>query len=178
MRKFRVSKIMLIFVIIATLVVGSSSISFAATTVSKVSYRGSGNVEVTFSKSTTYSNLKISVTDNKGSSYSTKVNSKSSKKLSFKIYSCKTGRRYKVKISGLKDGTATTSFQIISKKKAIAIAKKRAKKLGASVFSNVKAKSTTYRSTPVWKVTFESKGYKYTFHISQQTGFVLRWEKK
>ena len=178
MKRFRISKLILIFVIIATLVIGSSSISFAATSVKKVNYLGGGQVEISFASKTTYKSLKISITDNAGTSYKSKVSSKSSNKVSFKIYNYKTGKNYRVEISGLKNGNASASFQIISQKKAISIAKKKAKILGATKFNNVEAESTKYRGTAVWKVTFDSNGANYTYHIQQQTGKVLRGEKK
>ena len=178
MKKFRVSKLILIFVIIATMIIGSSSISFA-TTVSDINYLGSGKVEVNFASKTSYkSSLKVSAKDNKGKTYQVKINSKKDKLLRFKIYGIKLGRKYKVTISGLKDGSASKSFETISKNKAISVAKKKAKKFGATSFTNVVGESTAYRGFGAWRISFESNGSSYMYLISQQSGMVLGGGKK
>lgn len=178
MKKFRVSKLILIFMIIATLIIGSSSISFA-TTVSKVNYLGSGKVEVSFASKTAYkSNVKVAAKDNKGMTYQVKINSKKDKALKFKIYGFKTGRSFKITISGLKDGSAATSFKTITKNKAISMAKKKAKNLGATSFTDVVGESTTYRGVGAWRISFESNGASYMYLISQQKGMILGGGKK
>ena len=177
MKKFRVSKILLIFVIVAALVIGSSSISFA-TTVRKVSYLGSGNVDISFANKTSYkNNLRVAVKDTTGKVYQAKISSKKDTKLRIKIYVIKLGRKYKVTISGLKDGETYASFNTVSKKKAISIAKNKAEKLGAKSFNDVAAENTAYRNIGAWRITFDSNGSKYMYLISQQTGLVLRSEK-
>lgn len=178
MKKFRVSKLILIFVIIATIIIGSSSISFA-TTVSKVNYLGSGKVEVSFANKTSYKkSVKVKAKDNKGKTYQVKISNKKDKKLKFKIYGFKAGRSYKLTISGLKDGSVSTSFKTISKNKAISTAKKKAKKLGATSFTDVSGEGTTYRGIGAWRISFESNGSSYMYLISQQSGMVLGGGKK
>lgn len=178
MKKSRISNKILVFVIAAMLVVGLSSFSFAATSLRKVNYAGSGNVEIYLAKKTSYGNMKVTAKDNEGVSYQTKITSKSKSGLKFKIYNYKTGRAYKLVISGYKGGNINASMSIISKKKAISTAKRKAKSLGATKFNNVNAESTVYRNTGAWRVSFDSNGSKYMYLISQQTGMVLGGGKK
>ena len=174
--KFRLS---LILIVIATVFICESSISFAATSVKKVNYKGGGKVEISFVSKVTYSSPKVAVTDNDGTAYSTGIVKKGSTSLQFKISKYKTGKIYKVKISGIKSGGVVASFKIVSKKAAIATAKGKAKSTwGAKGYSNVEAIGTTYKSTGVWKVSFAAGGFNYTYWISQQTGNILRSERK
>ena len=178
MEKFRISRMVLIFVIVATLIIGSSSFSFAGTDVEGINYTGSGNVTITFINETKYDDIKITVKDNKGKFYQNKITKKSTKGISFRILNYATGKVYKISVEGYRDGKANTSMKIISKKTAISTAKRKAKILGATEFSKVNAVGTTYKSTAVWRVTFTSNGSGYTYHIQQQTGNVLRWDKE
>lgn len=174
--KFRLS---LILIVITTVFICASSISFAATSVKKVNYKGGGKVEISFSSKVTYSSPKVAVTDNNGTTYGASIVKKGSTSLQFKISKYKTGKTYKVKISGIKGGGAVTSFKIVSKKAAIATAKGKAKSTwGAKSFTNIEVESTTYKSTGVWKVSFAAGGFNYTYWISQQTGNLLRSERK
>ena len=177
MKKSRFIRSRLIVMIVAILVICSSAFSYAGTSISRVNYKGSGKVEITFSEKVTYDNPKVSVKDNSSKSYNTKITSKSKTMIKFTIAGCKAGKTYKVTISGIKSGTASKTFKIITKNTAVSMAKKKAKKLGATSFSNLSAQSTTYKNTAVWKVSFDSAGYSYTYHISQQ-GMVLRSDKK
>ena len=179
MKKSGIFRLSLILVVIATLFICASSISFAATSVKRVNYKGGGKVEITFASKVTYSSPKVAVKDNNGTSYSASITKKGSTSLSLKISKYKTGKTYKVSISGIKSGGVVTSFKIVSKKTAIATAKRRAKSSwGAKGFSNVEGESTTYKSTAVWKITFASGGFNYTYWISQQTGSILRSDRK
>ena len=174
--KFRLS---LILIVIATVFICASSISFAATSVKKVNYKGGGKVEISFASKVSYSSPKVAITDNNGTPYGASITKKTSSTLYFKISKYKTGKTYKVTISGIKSGGVVTSFKIVSKKAAIATAKKKAKSTwGAKGYANVEAESTTYKSTGVWKVSFASGGFNYTYWISQQTGNLLRSERK
>lgn len=176
MKKSGIFRLSLILVIVATLFICASSISFAATSIKNLNYKGGGKVEVTFASKVTYNKPKVTITDNNGNSYKTSITSKTSTLLKFKINNYKTGKSYKVVISGLKSGNAIKSFKIVSRKTAIDIAKRTAKKSPwkATGFTNVEAISTTYKSTAVWKVSFTSNGSAYTYWITQQSGKILR----
>ena len=50
--------------------------AFAAPKVKKAEYEGKGRVEVDFNSKVKYKNVKVTVKDNKGAAYSTKINEK------------------------------------------------------------------------------------------------------
>jgi hypothetical protein len=76
--------------------------AFAAPKVKKAEYEGKGRVEVDFNSKVKYKNVKVTVKDNKGASYSTKINEKDNDDLAFTIKNFKTGRTYTYTISGVR----------------------------------------------------------------------------
>ena len=76
--------------------------AFAAPKVKKAEYEGKGRVEVDFNSKVKYKNVKVTVKDNKGATYSTTINEKDNDDLTFTIKNFKTGRTYTYTISGIK----------------------------------------------------------------------------
>ena len=76
--------------------------AFAAPKIRKAEYEGKGRVEVDFNSKVSYKNVKVTVKDNKGAGYSTKINEKDNDDLTFTINNFKTGRTYTYTISGVK----------------------------------------------------------------------------
>lgn len=168
-----------VMVIALALVMAFSVSSFADASITKVNYKGSGKVQVTFENKVSYGDIKVSVTDNNGDKYTATVKSKNETSLVFVIKSYKAGKTYKFTISGVDKGKVSSSFKIIAKKTATNTAKNTAKKKWkAESFSDVTTKGSTYKGTSVWKVTFKSGNFNYTYMISQQKGKVLYYERK
>ena len=167
-----------VLLISAILVIGSVTTVYAAS-ISALKYQGKGKVNVTFADSVKYDSVKVTAKDNSGKSYSTTIGKKSSSGMTFTIKGYKTGKTYKVTVSGLSDGDkASKTFKIYSKSEAINIAKKKAKKMGASTFTDVSATGKNYKSTTYsWYVTFTSGDYTYKCYVSQQTGKILYFKK-
>ena len=76
--------------------------AFAAPKIRKAEYEGNGRVEVDFNSKVRYQNVKVTVKDDKGTSYSTKINEKDDDDLTFTIKNFKTGRTYTYTISGVR----------------------------------------------------------------------------
>lgn len=169
----------IVLMMATALVVVAASMSFAATSVKSVSYKGSGKVTVSYRTEVTYDDVDITVKDNSGKTYGTSIKKSSSSSITFLIKSYKAGKSYKFTINGIKGGAVTGSFKIYSKAKATAIAKSAAKSAwGVKQFSNVKATSSTYRSQSTWKVSFQEGDHNYTYMVAQQTGKILWNERK
>lgn len=168
-----------VMVIALGLIMAFSVSVFADVSISKINYKGSGKVQVTFSGKVSYNDTKVTIEDNNGVSYDASVMSKDNKNIQFVIKRYKTGRTYTFTISGVSKESFSGSFKIIAKNTAITTAKNTAKKKWkATEFSDVSAKSSTYKGTSVWKVSFKSGNSKYVYMVTQQKGKVIYYEKK
>ncbi len=102
-----------------------------------VEYKGNGRVEVEFRGDVRYKNYKITVRDNNGNKYGTRVVERDSDELEFVVKNYKVGKTYTVKVSGVrkvgttKYGTVVGQFTI---KKTIGKAK--AKNIALNNFYN------------------------------------------
>ena len=174
-RRFRMLTVLLIS---AILVIGSVATVYAAS-ISSLKYQGKGKVSITFADSVKYDSVKVTAKDNSGKSYSVTGIKTSATGITFTIKGYKTGKTYKITVSGFSDGDkASKTFKIYSKSEAINIAKKKAKKMGASTFADVNAKGKNYKSSSYcWYVTFTSGEYSYKCYVSQQTGKILYFKK-
>lgn len=169
----------IVLIMTASLLLVGTSIAFAAASPKSITYNGSGRVTVNFKSKVTYDDVAITIKDNSGKKYSTSIKKKSATSIQFLIEGYKTGKTYKVSVSGIGGGTVAGSFKIYSKSKAISIAKSTAKKdWAAKKYQNVKAKSSIYRKKSIWKVTFQSGDHSYTYMVAQQTGKVIYSERK
>lgn len=89
--------------------------AFAAPKVKKAEYEGKGRVEVDFNSKVKYKNVKVTVKDNKGATYSTKINEKDNDDLTFTIKNFKTGRTYTYTISGVKKNNESSYGKVTGK---------------------------------------------------------------
>jgi hypothetical protein len=89
--------------------------AFAAPKVKKAEYEGKGRVEVDFNSKVKYKNVKVTVKDNKGAAYSTKINEKDNDDLAFTIKNFKTGRTYTYTISGIKKSNESSYGKVTGK---------------------------------------------------------------
>ena len=95
-------KRMLVTLMIAVWTVVAAVPAFAAPKIKKAEYEGKGRVEVDFNSKVKYQNVKVTVKDDKGASYSTAINEKDNDDLTFTIKNFKTGRTYTYTISGVR----------------------------------------------------------------------------
>lgn len=89
--------------------------AFAAPKVKKAEYEGKGRVEVDFNSKVKYKNVKVTVKDNKGATYSTTINEKDDDDLTFTIKNFKTGRTYTYTISGIKKNNESSYGKVTGK---------------------------------------------------------------
>ena len=89
--------------------------AFAAPKVKKAEYEGKGRVEVDFKSKVKYKNVKVTVKDNKGATYSTTINEKDNDDLTFTIKNFKTGRTYTYTISGVKKNNERSYGKVTGK---------------------------------------------------------------
>lgn len=89
--------------------------AFAAPKVKKAEYEGKGRVEVDFKSKVKYKNVKVTVKDNKGATYSTTINEKDNDDLTFTIKNFKTGRTYTYTISGVKKNNESSYGKVTGK---------------------------------------------------------------
>ena len=95
-RRFFVTLMIMVWMVVAAVP------AFAAPKVRKAEYEGKGRVEVDFNSKVRYKNVKVTVKDNKGAGYSTKINEKDDDDLTFTINNFKTGSTYTYTISGVR----------------------------------------------------------------------------
>ena len=89
--------------------------AFAAPKVKKAEYEGKGRVEVDFNSKVKYKNVKVTVKDNKGATYSTTINEKDNDDLTFTIKNYKAGRTYTYTISGVRKNKEKTYGKVTGK---------------------------------------------------------------
>lgn len=76
--------------------------AMAAPKVKQTEYEGNGRVEVDFKSNVKYKNVKVTVKDNSGKSYATKIVEKDNDDLTFVIKNFAKGKTYTYTISGIK----------------------------------------------------------------------------
>ena len=93
------------FLMIA-LVLITSAVTVVADTpkIKKTEYDGNGLVEVDFRRDVQYKNLKVTVKDSKGKSYSVSVLERDEDDLTFRVKNIKAGLKYTYTISGVRSG--------------------------------------------------------------------------
>ena len=96
-------------------VVPASAASKTAPSIQDVDYSANGVVEVEFKDNVKYKKAKVTVKDNKGKSYKTKVVNKDSDDIKFKINKVKKNRTYTFKIKGVKK-VGTSKFVTVKGK--------------------------------------------------------------
>lgn len=138
-----------------------------------INYLGSGKVEVEFDDEVDYKNVKVSVKDSSGKSYTANVLSKNDDELRFKIKNYKSNKTYKFTISGIKEEDQSKyrkavgqvkipkASSVITRAEAKSIALKDAG-LSASQVWDLDVEKDDGR----WEVSFETSSYEYEYKIS------------
>ena len=89
--------------------------AFASPKIKEAEYEGNGRVEVDFKTNVQYKNTAVTVTDNKGNKYSTKINRKDNDDLTFTIQNYKKGVTYNYTITGIKKKNEKNYGQVTGK---------------------------------------------------------------
>ncbi len=103
---------------VAVIFVMSALPAFAAPQVKKAKVEQKGVVEVDFRTKVQYRNLKITVKDDQGKAYSTRILERDDDELEFRINNYKEGRTYTYTVSGIKK-RGETSYSSVSGKVTI-----------------------------------------------------------
>lgn len=152
--------------------------------IDEINYLGSGKVEVEFDDEVDYKNVKVSVKDSSGKSYTANVLSKNDDELKFKIKNYKSNKTYHFTISGIKEEDQSKYRKavgqvkipkvsaVINKADAKAIALKDAG-LSASQVRDLDVEKDDGK----WEVSFETSKYEYEYEISKY-GKILNKDKE
>lgn len=174
-----------------TSVSGKVSIPAAATKVkiAKTKYDGSGKVEVDFKTKVQYKNVKVTVKDSKGKSYSASILDRDNDELEFRIKNYKAGTSYTYTISGIR-ASGSGSYASVSGKVSIPAAPKvkvsldKAKnialnhaKLKSSQVRFTKAKLDKDDGISVYEIEFRRGSTEYEYEIHATSGKILDWDK-
>lgn len=120
---------------------GMTTMGFAsAPSIESTEYKGSGRVEVDFTRDVDYKNAKVTVKDSSGKKYTAKITDKDDDDLTFKVSNIASGKKYTYTISGVRR-EGTSSYGSIS-----------------GSFS-VKGSSTSSESVKIEDVDYDSRGY-------------------
>lgn len=95
-------RVMLCTMMAAIWVLAMAMPAMAAPKVKEAEYEGNGRVEVEFGSKVNYKNVKVTVKDGSGKSYTTKIVEKDSDDLTFVIKNFAKGKTYTYTISGIK----------------------------------------------------------------------------
>lgn len=106
---------MLVTLMLVIWTVAAAVPAFAAPKIRKAEYEGKGRVEVDFNSKVSYKNVKVTVKDDKGAGYSTRINEKDNDDLTFTINNFKTGRTYTYTISGVRKNGEKSYGKVIGK---------------------------------------------------------------
>lgn len=173
--------------VLAMLLTVGATPTFAASGapgVEDVEYKGKGVVEVDFYGDVKYKRAKITVKDNKGKKYKARILKRDDDDIKFKIKKYKTGRNYKITISGVKKigakkyGKVRTKVKINKAGKYITAAKAKAialqnAGLTASQVYGMRVEKDYDDGRYVYEVEFKYGWYEYSYEIHATTGRIL-----
>ena len=122
---------------------GISGLSLAsAPAIESTEYKGSGRVEVEFTRDVDYKNAKVTVKDSDGKSYSASITGKDDDELKFKVSNIAAGKSYTYTISGVRR-EGTSSYGSVSGKFSVKSA----------------SSGSTSSAVKIDEVDYDSKGY-------------------
>lgn len=101
----------------------SSSSSSSAPKIEDIDYEGNGRIDVDFYGKVKYKNVKVSVKDTSGKSYTAKVAARDNDEVDFKVTSIKAGKTYRFTISGIKKSSAKSYTSVSGKFKVPSVKK-------------------------------------------------------
>lgn len=194
MKRIAVSLAMALTMLMST----AMSVSAAAPTIEDIEHKGSGRMEVEFYGKVVYKNAKVSVKDTAGRTYKVKNIRKDNDEVKFTISGFKTGRTYKITISGVKRrgtsayGKRTGKITIpapkkkapaIAGSKAVTLAKNHAAKAWkAGSFWDVDVEKDRYAGQSVWEVDFNGKirgvRYEFEYKVAVNGGKILKYKRE
>lgn len=170
---------------------GTVKIPLNKASIQKTTYEGSGKVEVDFRYDVDFRhNVKVTVKDNTGATYATKILDWDDDELEFRILNYKAGRTYTYTIVGVRpDGT--TAYNRISGKvtipdksnnislaKAKQIAEAKIKAAGFDPAGMRITKQELDKEDHVYELEYvhERTGAEFEFEIHAKTGKILEWD--
>ena len=93
-----------VLLVVAILLSVSLPAFAASAKIKKTEYEGNGFVDVDFKKNVQYKNVKVTVKDSSGKSYSASIQEKDNDDLTFYVKDIKAGTKYSYTISGIRAG--------------------------------------------------------------------------
>ncbi|MBQ6401289.1 MAG: PepSY domain-containing protein [Firmicutes bacterium] len=166
-------------------VVPASAASKGAPRVEEVEYNGNGIVEVEFVGDVKYKRVKVTVRDNKGKKYKTRIISRDEDDIKFRIKKYKAGRTYTIRIKGVKRwnagkyGTVKTRVKVY--RNSSFIGEERAKQIALSDagFTESQVWFTKLRrdyddGLYIYEVEFVKDRLEYEYEIHAVNGKILK----
>lgn len=165
-------------------------VSAAAPQKKSIKYEGYGKVELEFRSKVQWKNVKVTVKDNTGKSYSVKILDTDSDEIEFKILQYKQGRKYTCTVSGVRQkgngsygkvsGSVTIPTTKVSERKAVSIALNDAVKKYKIQKSDVKGIDLDidkYKGKKVFEIEFyvkkNGRTREYEYKIDPANGKIL-----
>ena len=165
-------------------------VSAAAPQKKSIKYEGYGKVELEFRSKVQWKNVKVTVKDNTGKSYSVKILDTDSDEIEFKILQYKQGRKYTCTVSGVRQkgngsygkvsGSVTIPTTKVSERKAVSIALNDAVKNYKIQKSDVKGIDLDidkYKGKKVFEIEFyvkkNGRTREYEYKIDPANGKIL-----
>ena len=156
----------------------------------RIKYEGYGKVEMEFRSKVQWKNVKVTVKDNTGKSYSVKILDTDSDEIEFKILQYKQGRKYTCTVSGVRQkgngsygkvsGSVTIPTTKVSERKAVSIALNDAVKKYKIQKSDVKGIDLDidkYKGKKVFEIEFyvkkNGRTREYEYKIDPANGKIL-----
>ena len=155
-----------------------------------IKYEGYGKVEMEFRSKVQWKNVKVTVKDNTGKSYSVKILDTDSDEIEFKILQYKQGRKYTCTVSGVRQGRSGSYGKVsgsvtipttkVSERKAVSIALNDAVKKYKIQKSDVKGIDLDidkYKGKKVFEIEFyvkkNGRTREYEYKIDPANGKIL-----
>lgn len=108
-------KLLALALIVVTVLTAAIPAFAAAAAIKKTEYEDSGYVEVDFKRDVQYKNLKVSVKDSTGKSYSVSIKEKDEDDLTFRVNGIKSGMGYTYTIFGVRAGRSGSYGKVSGK---------------------------------------------------------------
>lgn len=153
--------------------------------VEEVEYNGNGVVEVDFVGDVKYRHVKVTVKDNKGKKYKTRIIDKDRDDIKFKIKKYKAGRNYTIRIKGVKRwnagkyGTVKTRVKVYRDADFIGVDRAKQIALADAGFTEdqvwfTKLKRDYDDGLYLYEVEFVKDGLEYEYEIHAVSGKILK----
>lgn len=163
-----------------------------AAIIEKTKYDGNGKVEVDFQSNVWYkNNVKVTVKDNTGKSYTARILDFDDDELDFRINNYKAGKTYTYTISGIRPVGATTYKKVTGKvtipaaQKTTNITLAKAKSIALN-HADLKASQVYFTEAKldrddgilIYELEFRRGRMEYSYEIKASNGKILDWEQE